>query len=108
MEYVFRVWCKNKNEWETHQTFLTNDGILLHSSLRQLLPLNKDTHIISFYTGINDKNDKMIFAGDVVKRGDLIQVVKYHHGAYNIAIFDEDILEVIGNVFDNPKLEERL
>lgn len=74
------------------------------------------------YTGLTDKNGTKIFEGDIVKldSGNENYVVYYDekHARYDISTEDSDIefggiawwkfiggaVEVIGNIYDNPKL----
>lgn len=71
MEHKFKVWCKNKNEWEKHFVVMSPDGLLLHLNNNlispEFTPLNPKTHIAVFSTGKHDKNGKEIFLGDIVK-----------------------------------------
>lgn len=71
------------------------------------------------YTGLTDKNNSKIFEGDIVElhfsgaRG----VVIFDKGCYMIEVhafgrtvrniigeYDKDVLEIIGNIHDNPEL----
>ncbi len=73
------------------------------------------------YTGLTDKNGKMIFEGDIIRNidnGD-IGVIRWYieHGAFVIRrisdnqifwLFDNNFskIEIIGNIHDNPELLE--
>lgn len=76
--------------------------------------VEKDT--ICEYTGLTDKNGKMIFEGDIIKKviDDEIFEIIYSKGyfcASNNAWWDfiDELgeVEVIGNIYDNPELHEQ-
>ena len=70
------------------------------------------------YTGLTDKNGKMIFEGDMVKRFWLgkmcVYQIDYDNGLasfigragmkFTTFDYDSEEFEVIGNIYDNPEL----
>ena len=78
---------------------------------------NVDYSTVGQYTGLNDKNGKKIFGGDIVEyKGDYGYIEWYNVDGMYMIYFDGwcvDIsqiwsteLEIIGNIHDNPELLE--
>lgn len=61
---------------------------------------------IGQYTGLKDKNGKMIFEGDIVKAAcGFSGVVNYDDFIYyKVERAIDDNIEIIGNIHDNPEL----
>ena len=76
------------------------------------------------YIGINDKNDVEIYKNDIIKHITFTCIIKYKNGAFYLSVIkggdtkrdgifffynlNSNLLEVIGNIFDNPELLEKL
>ena len=107
--------------------YLSDENYIYDKSLECEFLVDENT--ICQYTGLNDKNGKKIFEGDIVRYGEICGEVKFglHEsnwqiGKYNQGFFvtfpKEYLLRnelgywrnkivVVGNVFDNPELLEK-
>lgn len=74
---------------------------------------------IGQYTGLTDKNGKKIFEGDILKGKFGTGMVNYNNGCFCVkgypyksyfnnpaidVVMNEDCIEIIGNIHDNPEL----
>lgn len=112
------------------QAFIINEVIEANEqyiTIGSWCPVDQKT--VGQSTGLRDKNGKEIFEGDIVTDGDVISNIKYHQtlGFYMInkygfgipfgqgvdveyfedfAVHVSKTFEVIGNIYENPKLLE--
>lgn len=71
-----------------------------------------DPDTIGQYTGLTDKNGKRIYEGDIVLDcGEPCVIMfedccwkEFYKGDYWSFIYDDSIVEIIGNIHDNPEL----
>ena len=132
MNSEYRVWCKNKNEWEKHATLLSPDGEIVQLGHHgDLIKVNKENHIVQFYTGVKDKNGKKIFDGDILNNSEATEEkwltkVEFSKGTFHLKeiqmnkyctcfcdittgeslLYTADNWEIVGNIFENLELLE--
>lgn len=121
-EIKFRVWDGKKIIYTDAPRRVMNDSgghPYLPFYLHQHTFDNKNI-VIEQFTGLKDSKGKDIYRGDILKasyearyKGDepikIQATVHFHHsywavGGYKMFIFDDDKLEVIGNIHENPEL----
>lgn len=117
-EIKFRCWCLDNNEWEKDLVLLSPNGGKYHATnSRGLMNIRPDRHIIMQYTGLKDKNGKEIYEGDIVECDDVISVIEFKDGKFQMItsefqgqspVYQERLnrFEVIGNIHENPELME--
>ena len=121
----FRAWDGVKMRFPSRNLYIENyDGCPQWQFGDDITPMNE--WIVMQYTGLEDKNGKEIYEGDIVCVPDYqydptnknapneLHIVKYADGCYRLGdnFLDSDYLneysredtEVIGNVWENPDL----
>ena len=122
-EILFRGKRVYNGEWvcDNSVLFFTKTTII-YGALNKWREIEVILETVGQYTGLNDKNGKKIFEGDimpvweqgeeyyykVIYNGDCFMLGQLDstQGSYPLSV-KCNICEVIGNVYDNPELLER-
>ena len=129
-EILFRGKWKNSGEWVYGNLFNpdkadTPTQICIGTYIARTC-YEIDPETVGQYTGLTDRNGRKIFEGDIVVFADFFDD-KIHRGVvywcdlafwfdctetegdegiYSLAYISVNVLEVIGNIYDNPELLE--
>jgi uncharacterized phage protein (TIGR01671 family) len=111
-EIKFRAWHKssvtNGSPYMDYILYLDNVGI------NDQIKIAEDKNwILMQYIGLKDKNDKKIYEGDIVQHDDgdicvvdlIIPISNIKDDLFSWANLD---YEVIGNIYENPELLEKM
>ena len=109
-EIKFRAWDKKRKQWvegdhfaEGHATSSENAAVILTS--------DEDYEIVEF-TGLIDRSGEEIWEGDITDESSVAGVVKMIQGCWCADYVDMEehqilakrIVNVIGNIYENPEL----
>lgn len=103
-EIKFRAWDKNKNEMgEFELSGICANGAVIYTDNGNEFDIDMP---IMQYTGLEDKNGKEIYEGDIVDNGHNFPVeIEFKSPAFEpLARLCSESCEVIGNIHSNPEL----
>ena len=112
-EIKFRAWDPISKKMIIPKEFIQLDKLYIGYFDESGYPKISEDFILMQYTGVNDKNKKEIYEGDVIvqKHGEIKGVVRFRDGVFGVdtgkAFYPfpayKDI-EIIGNIHENPEL----
>lgn len=118
----YRLWNKYKKCWETDCYAISRNGEIYFIDYGEICGcLSSKTHVLQRSLGLKDIYGNEVFEGDIVKidYGDelLIGTMEFHDFAwcikskyknknlyYPIFCEDIDLIEILGNIYENPEL----
>ena len=119
--FKFRVWDKIKKRFYNGTNLNLNDYEEVYSDPAGIfftglhfLQKDENQYIIQQYTGLNDKNGKEVYEGDIIRgmfdfgpagfKEEIIPINWDNESGYQLEYCAITTIEVIGNIFENPEL----
>ena len=106
-EIKFRIW----NDYDKKMIYWNE---LLKNKLANIFTIPSYDKWLMQYTGLDDKNGKEIYEGDIVKYENMTGKIMFFNGSFIMSNFEEteewelgvinEEIEVIGNIYDNLEL----
>ena len=117
----YRLWCKDRNEWEKDDWVILPNGNLMWVEYGNLVGgVYMKNHVLVKSTGFKDIEGKEIYEGDIIRYWDnfdedyKLAVIKFDKGSFimindkinwNIgAINKDDKIRIVGNIYENKDL----
>jgi uncharacterized phage protein (TIGR01671 family) len=112
-EIKFRAWTTTV-EWRCeikHQMIPFDELVYFDDTLADFFA-EDENFILMQYTGLKDKNGVEIYEGDIVQYNNITGEIAWHQNGWVIQWMEmqgysyiyEQIIEVIGNIHENPEL----
>jgi len=119
----FRGKNPRSNQWETGNLVVCENGeTRIMYAYRPYATVTSTVipETVGQFTGLKDKNGKEIYEGDIATDGENIYTVEFSmwsyafvwdkHGSQNNFHFEKDDnqeMELVGNIYDNPELRTK-
>ena len=117
----YRLWCKDKNEWEKDSWVILPNGNLMWVEYGNLVGgVYMKNHVLVKSTGFKDIEGKEIYEGDIIRYWDnfderyKLAIIKFDKGSFimtndrinwDIGVTNkDDKIKIVGNIYENKDL----
>ena len=117
----YRLWCKDKNEWEKDSWVILPNGNLMWVEYGNLVGgVYMKNHVLVKSTGFKDIEGKEIYEGDIIRYWDnfderyKLAIIKFNKGSFimtndrinwDIGVTNkDDKIKIVGNIYENKDL----
>ena len=119
----YRLWCKDKNEWEKDSWVILPNGNLMWVEYGNLVGgVYMKNHILVRSTEFKDIEGKEIYEGDIIRYWDnfderyKLAIIKFNKGSFimtndrinwDIGVTNkDDKIRIVGNIYEDKDLIE--